>query len=177
MGDDELKLTSPLHLVTGGWDCWRCGSQMEVVAILCENTAEPDMGSFILSSTATLPIHVVEFVQRRCPTFRLTFSKTVRAEYYANNCPNCGVISGDFFLHSEPGAPFFPTEEDEARSLTLEQIPLSEPVIIDSGCGYGTGELILQFAKRINRDNDFAPKSVTEQSDAPKSPVGGEFES
>jgi hypothetical protein len=150
---------------------------MQVVAILCENSEEPEMGSFILSSTATLPRHIIEFVQRRCPTFRLTFSKTVGAKYYANNCAQCGVISGDFFLHSEPGAPFFPTEEDEAQSLTLEQIPLSEPVIIDSGCGYGTGELILQYAKRINRDNDDMPRTVTEEIDPPKSQIGREFDS
>jgi len=154
MDNDGLRLSPPMYLVTGGWDCWRCGSDMQVVALLCENTDEPEMGPFILSSTATLPSRVVEFVQRRCPTFRLTFSKTVGAKYYANNCPRCGVISGDFFLHSEPGAPFFPTEEDEARSLTLERIPLSEPVVVVSGCGYGTGEMILQCAQGINRDVD-----------------------
>ena len=60
------------------------------------DTAEPEMGSFILSSTATLPNHIVDFVQRRCPNFRLTFSKTVRAKYYANNCPKCGVIAVDY---------------------------------------------------------------------------------
>ena len=169
MDDDGLRLSPPTYLVTGGWDCWRCGSNMQVVALLCENADEPEMGPFILSSTATLPSPVVEFVQRRCPTFCLTFSKTVGTKYYANNCPQCGVISGDFFLHSEPGSPFFPTEEDEVRSLTLERIPLSEPVTIDSGCGYGTGELILQFAQRINRDARVTPNNVTEQCDEPKS--------
>jgi hypothetical protein len=159
MGSDGLQLTSPLYLVTGDWECWRCGCQMQVVAILCENAEEPEIGSFILSSTATLPSHIVAFVQRRCPTFRPTFSKTVRAKYYANNCPQCGVISGDFFLHNEPGAPFFPTEQEDARSLTLERIPLLESVVIDSGCGYGTAELILQYAQRINRDIDIAPKT------------------
>ena len=109
------------------------------------------MGSFFLTSAPTLPAHIAEFVQRRCPTFRLTFSKTAGERYYANNCPQCGVLSGDFYLHNEPGAPFFPTEEAAAKSLTLEQIPLSSPVTIDSGFGGGDCcELILQHARRIN---------------------------
>ena len=162
MDDDGLLISPPMHLVTGHWDCWRCGSDMTVVALLCENADESEMGPFILSSTATLPSDVVDFVQRRCPTFRLTFSKTIGAKYFANNCPRCGVISGDFYLHSEPGAPFFPTEEDDARSLTLELIPLAKSVVIDSGCGYGTGELILQYGQRVDRDVDVTPNNLTE---------------
>jgi hypothetical protein len=172
MDDEGLQLSAPTYLVTGDWNCWRCGADMNVVALLCENAENPEMGPFILSSTATLPRHVVEFVQRRCPSFRLTFSKTVGTKYLANNCPKCGVISGDFFLHSEPGAPFFPTEEDEARSLTLEQIPLTEPAAVDSGCGYGTGDLILQYARRIDLSVNATPNNVTEPSDGPDSPTG-----
>lgn len=152
MDDARLRITPPIYLVTGDWDCWRCGSPMNVVALLCENAAAPEMGPFILTSTATLPREIIECVQKRCPTFRHTFSKTIGAKYYANNCPKCGVISGDFYLHSEPGGPFFPTEKDEARTLTLEKLPLAEPTLVDSGCGYGTGGLILDFAKRIADD-------------------------
>jgi hypothetical protein len=132
---------------------------MRVVAILCENADVPEMGPLLLTSTATLPADLVKIIQERCPTFRLTYSKTVGAKYYANNCPKCGVISGDFFLHSEPGAPFFPTEEDEARTLTLERLPLAGPSLIDSGCGYGAGGMILDFAKRIEDDSDTQPKN------------------
>ena len=91
---------------------------------------------------------MADFIQRRCPTYRLTYSETVGSEYYANNCATCGVISGDFFLHSEPGAPFFPTEADEARRLTIELIPLTEKRGVRSGCGYGSADLILENAQR-----------------------------
>ena len=128
---------------------------MKVVGILCDNVQDPQMGSFFLISLATLPTHVVEFVQRRCPAFRLTFSKTAGEKYYANNCPECGVISGDFYLHNEPGAPFFPIEEAAAKSLTIEQIPLSAPVTIDAGFSGGNCcELILQHAQRIDARAD-----------------------
>ena len=69
-------------------------------------------------------------------------------KYYANNCPKCGVISGDFYLHSEPGAPFFPTDPNDAELLTIETIPIDHACFVLSGCGYGTGELILRYAKR-----------------------------
>jgi hypothetical protein len=149
MDKDRFQLDQPLYLVTGKTRCWRCGAAMPVVAILCENIASPDEGPYILSDTTELSPELLTFIQRRCPTYRLTFSKTVRAKYYANNCLKCNVISGDFYLHSEPGAPFFPTEPEEAALLTIETIPTDHECFARSGCGYGTGDLILQHAKRI----------------------------
>ena len=149
MIDDRIQLDPPLHLIVGETTCWRCDATMHVAAILCENVGAADEGPFILSNIAELPPELTTFIQKRYPTFRLTFSKTIGGTYYANNCPKCGVISGDFYLHSEPGAPFFPTEPDEAESLTIETIPLNHPCFARSGCGYGTGDLILQYAKRV----------------------------
>jgi len=149
MDDDRFQLDPPLYLVAGKTGCWRCHADMPVVAILCENIENPDEGPYILSDTAKLSPELVDFVQRRCPTYRLTFSKTVGAKYYANNCPECGVISGDFYLHSEPGAPFFPTDPDDAASLMIEPIPIDHACFARSGRGYGTGDLILRHAKRV----------------------------
>jgi hypothetical protein len=115
---------------------------------LCENIEAPDDGPYILSNTEELPPELTRFIQERCPTFRLTYSKTVGGRYFANNCPKCGVMSGDFYLHSEPGAPFFPTEPNEAASLTLENISINRALIARTGCGYGTAELILEYARR-----------------------------
>lgn len=148
MDDDRIQLDPPIHLVAGKANCWRCGATMPVVAILCENVKAPDEGPYILSNTAELPRELTTFIQDRFPTFRLTYSQTIGRKYYANNCSKCGVISGDFYLHSEPGAPFFPTEPDEARLLTIETIPINHTCFARSGCGYGTGDLILQCAKR-----------------------------
>ena len=59
------------------------------------------------------------------------------------------MISGDFYLHSEPGAPFFPTTEEEAKQLTLEAIPLAGPITIRAGVGVGAGGLILEHARKL----------------------------
>lgn len=149
MDDDRFQLDPPIHLVAGETGCWRCGAAMPVVAILCENAEASDEGPYILSNTSELPAELTAFIHRRCPTYRLTYSKTVGGKYFANNCPKCGVISGDFYLHSEPGGPFFPTEPDEAASLTIENIPIKQPLFARTGCGYGTGDLILQYANRV----------------------------
>ena len=58
-------------------------------------------------------------------------------------------MSGDFFLHSEPGAPFFPTEEEEAKSLYITGIPLSGSITVKASLCLGTGDLILENAKKI----------------------------
>lgn len=158
MDDGRFELDPPIYLVTGETGCWRCGAAMPVVAILCENVESPDEGPYILSNTAELSHQLTAFIQRRCPTFRLTYSKTVGGKYFANNCPKCGVISGDFYLHSEPGAPFFPTDEEEASSLTIETIPVNQQCVARTGCGYGTGELILQHARRIPGNSTTTPE-------------------
>jgi len=33
------------------------------------------------------------------------------------------TIYGDFFLHDEPGAPFFPSDEKDAKLLYIKEIP------------------------------------------------------
>ena len=82
--------------------------------------------------------------------FKRKFSRTARSEYLANTCPKCGVMSGDFYLHSEPGGPFFPTTEEGARRLTIEEIPLPTSIRVRAGVGMGTGDLILKYGKRGN---------------------------
>ena len=150
MVDDTLLIQPPLYLVGMKIYCWQCQSKMPVVAIVAPNVSGIEDDVCILSEIAELSGDVLEYVQNRVPTFKYRFSKTVRAKYYANTCPSCGVISGDFFLHSEPGAPFFPTDEDEASSLYLVEIPIKNKKIeVRSSFHVGTGELILKYAKRI----------------------------
>jgi len=69
-------------------------------------------------------------------------------KYYANTCPKCRVLYGDFFLHAEPGAPFFPTDEEDAKLLYIKEIPISKTVL-NAGLNLGLGQMILSNAKRI----------------------------
>ena len=145
-----MKVLPPLYLVGKKIYCWKCAARMPAVALLAQDFEDADeYGPCVFSNVEHIPASVLKYIQGRVPTFRLRYSKTVRANYFANTCPQCGVISGDFHLHSEPGGPFFPTEEDEAQSLYLTEIPLSGPVTIRGAPGFGTADLILAHAKRI----------------------------
>ncbi|MGH8059335.1 MAG: hypothetical protein ACREOH_19215 [Candidatus Entotheonellia bacterium] len=123
---------------------------MPAIALVAPNVPEADGEICILSEVEELPEAVLQFVRNRFPSFKLKYSKTLRSRYYANTCPKCGVISGDFYLHSEPGAPFFPTTEEEAKELTLEAVPLTGSITVRAGIGMGAGELILEHARKVS---------------------------
>ena len=123
---------------------------MSVVSIIAEVPIEGDEPAAGLFTEITiLPFAMVKFIQSKVPTFKKVYSKTMKIKYYGNTCPNCNVISGDFHLHCEPGAPFFPTDEEEAKRLYLKEIPLRDKVSIDAEVAFGPGDLILKYAKRI----------------------------
>ncbi|MBI4483196.1 MAG: hypothetical protein HY652_09925 [Acidobacteria bacterium] len=124
---------------------------MPAVGLVASNVPEAQGEICILSDIRELPGSVLNFVRKRFPTFKLKFSKTTQSEYFANACPQCDVISGDFYLHAEPGGPFFPTTEEEARCLTVEPIPLRGSIEVHAGLGMGTGDLILKYGKKTGR--------------------------
>ena len=116
---------------------------------MAPNVEGTDNEICILTNIRHLPKDILAYIQKRVPTFKLKFSKTEGEKYFANTCPKCGVLSGDFFLHSEPGAPFFPTEEDEAKSLYLTEILLSGHITVAASFSMGAGDVILECSKRI----------------------------
>ena len=132
-----IQIKPPLYLVSGPTECWRCGAGMRVVALLAPNIRGETVGPAILSNITDLPASVLSYIQKHFPTFQLRYSQTVKSRYYANTCPKCGVIYGDFYLHNEPDAPFFPTEAEEAQCLEIETVPLSGTISVRAYSGYG----------------------------------------
>ncbi len=122
---------------------------MSVIALLAPHIEDTENQVCVLSDIDELPKEVLLYIQKRVPTFKRKYSKMAEKKYFANTCPKCGVMSGDFFLHSEPGAPFFPTEEEEAKSLYMTEIPLSGSITAKASLCLGTGDLILENAKKI----------------------------
>jgi hypothetical protein len=148
MYDDRIHVEPPLYVASTVILCWRCGADMPAIALIAPNVPETEGEICVLSNIRELPPPVLKWIRQRFPTFRLKFSRTTQSKYYANTCPKCGVLSGDFFLHAEPGAPFFPTTKEEARHLSIETIPVNESVTVRAGLGIGVGDLILQHARR-----------------------------
>lgn len=150
MTDRGLRITPPLYLVGMKVDCWKCYGRMPVVTLLALHVDGTENEVCLLSDMVDLPQDILSYIKSRVPTFQLKYSKTIGSQYYGNVCPRCGVLYGDFYLHGEPGDPFFPIDEAQARCLYLTPIPVLEPVWIQAGFSVGVGELILANAKRIN---------------------------
>lgn len=119
MDKDKRIIEPPIYLIGKMYSCWRCEARMPVVSVLAPVVRETEGEICILSEIIDLPEPVVAYIQRRVPTFKLKFSNTIGFKYFANTCPKCGVLSGNFHLHCEPGAPFFPTDEREAEFLYM----------------------------------------------------------
>ena len=149
MDHDIVKIKPPLYLVGMKINCWKCGSRMPAVAIVASRIDGEADEVCTLCDITELPNDVLSFVQSRVPTFQLKYSKTVGGKYYANVCPKCHMLSGDFFLHSEPEAPFFPTDARQASRLYLTEIPAKDAVSVQASYHVGTGELMLEHATRI----------------------------
>jgi hypothetical protein len=124
MDDNRLTIDAPVYLIGRMYSCWRCGAKMPVVAMLAPKVEGTAREICILSEITELPEAVLAYIQGRVPTSNLKFSKTIGQKYFASTCPQCGVLSGDFHFHSEPGAPFFPTDRREAASLYMTQLPV-----------------------------------------------------
>lgn len=149
MDDENLKINPPLYMIGRKTSCWRCGAIMPVIALLAPKVDDTEDQVCILSAIDDIPKEVLSFIQSKVPTFVLKYSKTVGRKYFANTCPKCRAIYGDFFLHDEPGAPFFPSDEEESKSLYIKEIPLSKPIKIRADLGLGVGEIILSNAKKV----------------------------
>lgn len=148
MDTEKTTIDLPIYLASTTISCWRCGADMPAVGLIAPNVKDSEGEVCVLSDIAELPEKVVAFVQARFPSFKRTFSKTTRTEYYANTCPKCGVLSGDFYLHSEPGGPFFPESEADAAQLLVEQIPLDGAIEVEASLGVGCGDFILKYGTR-----------------------------
>ena len=149
MSDDKLKINPPLYMIGRKISCWRCECRMAVIALLAPNVDDTEGQVGVLSDIDDIPQEILSFVQTKVPTFKLKQSKMAGKKYFANTCPKCGVLYGDFFLHAEPGAPFFPTDEQDAKSLYMKEIPLAKSVEIRADLNLGLGEMILSNVKRI----------------------------
>jgi hypothetical protein len=149
MRDNKLKINPPLYLVGKKIFCWNCEEKMPAIALLAPNIIAAEGEICILSDIQELPKDVYFFIKNRVPSFKMKYSKMAGHKYLGNTCPKCGLLSGEFFLHAEPGGPFFPVDENDARSLYIREIPLTGSIIVTASVSTGCGDLILKNAKRL----------------------------
>ncbi len=149
MNNNKLEITPPLYMVGKKIFCWKCQAKMPVITLLAPKVEGTEGEICLLGKIRELPNVILSYITNRVPTFRLKFSKMAADKYYGNVCPKCGILTGEFFLDAEPGATFFPTTDEEAKSLYITEIPAKNTIFIEASISIGVGELILKNAKRI----------------------------
>jgi len=64
-----------------------------------------------------------------------------------NHC-SCGAKLGDFYMHDEPGAPFFATEPEHCRGTTLIELVNFKPIVLQATFSMSSVNPILEHSKR-----------------------------
>jgi hypothetical protein len=91
--------------------CWKCGEEIIVFSWPGHDAEGGPM-------PPPLP---------RPLTVQFVYSHTAGAKYWANICPYCRSLQGDFFLYSELEGPFFcnPTLDDNPESLRIDMLRIA----------------------------------------------------
>ncbi len=134
---DYSILADNYSIVMAKKSCWKCEKEMPVTTFLLDryyqldeyedsdlglsffNWQETENESFVSNITA-LDHHVLTKMQTINPHYKKTYSKTLKGSYYANNCPHCGMLQGDFNLYQEPGSVFYDSRDASKFTIMME---------------------------------------------------------
>lgn len=146
MTSDEEIISSPWFVLAESTEeCWSCGSDTKVFAILLpkiedemkvrkadeEDISAPTPCS--LSNISEVNDPVETYLKGLSPNFYSDHSGTAGHTYWMNHCEKCSAKIGDFYLHSKPGHAFFPVTDEEIRKIKLTRIDI--PLEADAGWG------------------------------------------
>ncbi|WP_224962627.1 DUF5710 domain-containing protein [Geomonas subterranea] len=131
--EPNIQLVAPIFLVTSANRCYSC-NEISVVHCLgskavfdLDDQEEIEGENPVLISNLSIDEPEIErAISEVAPLYNVDLSKTQGQQVYMNHCEKCGAKLGDFFLHSEPGGAFFPTDEHP-------EMPLQKKVIVEAG--------------------------------------------
>ncbi|WP_432263003.1 hypothetical protein [Cupriavidus sp. TMH.W2] len=140
--------------------CWQCGATTPVFALavpaghLARYDDFPDdsaagvmalpwevaeAGSFV-SDLSGMAGSVRQVLAQHCPAYHVDYSGTAGSHYLMNHCAHCAAKQGDFYLHYEPGAAFFPTTAEEAARITL--CGVQAPLLVQGSASITSDDLL-----------------------------------
>ncbi|WP_313453309.1 DUF5710 domain-containing protein [Brevundimonas sp.] len=135
---------SEAYLVTASESCWRCDARFTAVAFLLAPgfvlDEHADGGeqladwAFVDYITRLTP-EAVRSAQTVQPAYRQGYSRTTESRYWANHCPSCQALQGDFHLYSEPDGAFWLA--DAADAARMQARPLQGGFGADGGLALG----------------------------------------
>ncbi|HAL05857.1 MAG TPA: hypothetical protein DCP26_00660 [Brevundimonas sp.] len=121
------------YLVTAQEFCWRCRDPFQAIGFLLAPGVVIDDGpergretlkdwAFIEYATR-LSQDVARFAQQVQSAYREGYSRTTNSRYWANHCPACQALQGDFHLYSEPDGAFWLADRDDAARMRAQRLP------------------------------------------------------
>ncbi len=130
---------TPIYIAESSRLCWKCKKRIKVTTFASYNVTEfyenednennkyleiEDMGFAFAFNIEFIPNDLLCLINKINPYYKYAYTKTTGTSYYNNHCRYCSSIQGDFYLHSEPGEPFFPITEEGIKNITLYELNL-----------------------------------------------------
>ncbi|KAJ79744.1 hypothetical protein SAMN04487774_10840 [Enterococcus faecalis] len=136
--DGNLVFSDSIMIIEGKIDCWKCNNRISVFAFgvnssnvidILENRPidifkETGYDIQIWRISEDIPEKIREILTKDFGC-KMKYSKTINEVYFANVCPHCDSLQGDYFLYDEPASPFGERSDSE---LILHKINLSHDI-------------------------------------------------
>jgi hypothetical protein len=119
--DEEFTITSDqAYVASATASCWKCHSKIEVICIYCESgsASEEPLTQFTVSGIWAMDDALARQLEP-WPFFKKGYSPEYQESCIANQCPQCGALQEDLYLHSEPDEPFFSIPRAAPGSIKL----------------------------------------------------------
>jgi len=110
--DTDVTLPSGYGYRYAPYACWKCDKEI-IVFKWCHGRIEGE----IEEPPAPIP-----------KTIKERYTSTSDETYWANTCPHCDSVQGDWFLSVEPDSPFFTLHEieDSKESFDNDMVSVAE---------------------------------------------------
>jgi hypothetical protein len=159
-GNYSIIIKTPFYVALNTRECWKCSQETTVIAIASNSfySMEDDNMQWSLQnhfSFLSMPTYIEPqlslILEKVFPFYKIGYSRTVDGNYWANHCQKCGALQGDFHLHHEAEAAFFPISTEECEALTLILIDSKFDVKVEAQTSYGSNaEEIVLHAKKLD---------------------------
>ncbi|PRD43072.1 conjugal transfer protein TraC [Phyllobacterium phragmitis] len=177
------------YLVRSPARCWRCSEPFAAVGLLMapgfemRDYDEDEHGEEVrfwfrhdewafAHYITDLPPAVVKTLKSEAPLYRPAFSKTTQTTYWANHCPACKVLQGDFNLFEEPDGAFFPMSVNHVRRMKATRLAMPFEAVGSPSFGIDEADLLPGVrSPRTERRRDVASERLR-QTIFVKPPVG-----
>lgn len=160
--------TAEAYLVRSPTRCWSCTAPFDAIGFLlapgfemkefdedergdrAEDWSRQQDWRFAYYIT-DLSAAVVDMLKREAPSYRRAFSKTTETTYWANHCPKCGALRGDFYLFEEFDGAFSPISVEHV--LRMKATRLTTPFEANGQSSFGIDNAHLMPGVRSHRAN------------------------